>query len=238
MIGGLGLKPRISARDTLYLATATADAQSIVGEVTTNHALFRPPLNQGDEGTCVGHAAQYHLEAAPVIQVGRRPTAEPNRLALELYDAGYRYEYGLPADAPVDRGAGLYLDSGMHALRDRALIAAWRHALNPDDVIRLLAGVDAAGNRLGTPIILGIPWFASMDATPESGLISVDPASGLRGYHAICLLRYSKPADTVSFPNSWGRDFGRYGWGRLARRDLYALFDHFGHGIIAYETRR
>lgn len=236
--GGLGLKPRIMPADHLFLATATPEAESIVAEVTTNHALFRPPLNQGSEGTCVGHGCQYHLEAAPIIQVGRRPIAVPNAVALSLYDESYRFENGLGPEAPVDRSAGLFVDSAMHVCRSRGIVKEWRHALNPDDVIRMLAGVDANGKKLGTPILLGIPWFSSMDRVPTSGIITVDPGSGLRGYHCVCLLRYNKATDRVSFPNSWGTLFGHGGWGSLSRRDLYVLFDNFGHGIIARETRK
>jgi hypothetical protein len=235
MANGLGLLPYQPPTDQLYPLAAAPRFQAAVALRTVRWPLFRTALHQGSEGTCTGHAGQVYLEAAPIVQVGRRPVGSPNQVALELYDAGWLIENG---NGLPDRSTGLTLDSLFKVMRDWGYVAEWRHTTDPDEVIRWVGGADETGRAVGGPMIVGVPWFASQDSPDVDGTVHVDPGSGLRGYHAVTVLEYHAGRDEVIFANSWSAAWGARGYGKFSRAALHTLFGHYGHAVVASEIRR
>lgn len=234
---GLRLQPHRVNTDAQFLLRTAPDSplDRYVRMANVTHVLFRPPLDQGSEGTCVGHAGQIFLESAPVIQLPRRPQGQPNAYALDFYDRAWCIDGNGPG--PVDRSTGLTLDSLFRIFRQDGYVTEWRHTFEPDEVIRWVGGVDSLGKPIGGPLVLGIPWFQSMDGAGPDGFVRVIPSSGLRGYHAICVRRWDQRQGGLWFVNSWGRRFGRLGHGFLPGEGLVAAFQHFGHGVTALEKR-
>lgn len=241
MVGGLGLIPQthLKASDQRFMLSDEPMYKAIDHRGTVSHTWTRTCLNQGNEGTCVGHSDQEFLEAAPINQVGRRPIRQPNRLALSIYDEAWRLENNRGPNDPVDRSTGLMIDSSMKVLRSRGYIEAWVNEFDADNVIRFVGGLDAKGKPCGGPAVIGIPWLNSMDHPDAKGIVRVDFSSGRRGYHAVCMLKWDEQTGMAGLPNHWGAAWGLNGWFHIAGEDLVRMFrDHYGHACTAREIRR
>ena len=68
----------------------------------------------------------------------------------------------------------------------------------------------------GYPVVCGIKVFRSFFSTPTNGMVPM-PEQGERYYggHAILILGYNKKLNKFKFLNSWGRNWGKRGFGYL-----------------------
>lgn len=240
-VGGLGLLPQthLRASDVRFALSDDPMYRAIDHRGTVSHTWARSVLDQGNEGTCVGHSDQEFLEAAPICQTGRRPKAVPNRLALSIYDEAWRLENNKGLNDPVDRSTGLMVDSSMKVLRSRGYLQAWVNEFDADNVIRFVGGLDKKNKPAGGPVVIGIPWFSSQDRPDPKGVLTINPSSALRGYHALCALKWDERSGMLGLPNHWGPDWGLNGWCWIAGEDLRLMFrDHYGHACTAYEVRK
>ena len=78
-----------------------------------------------------------------------------------------------------------------------------------------------------SPVVIGIPWFASMDQPASgNGMLTVDPASGVRGGHCVALPAFD--GHRYRLQNSWGTGWAANGSGYLAPTDVQTLLDQGG----------
>lgn len=155
-------------------------------------------LNQGDTGTCVGHAAAHWVEDGPVTHTG---TIDPFALYREacLLD-----EYSDNDDGNVD--AGTTVRAVAKALANRGLIVEYRWAFSLDDV--RLAILE------GGPVILGVNWYNSFDDPQSNGdhlVVDLPATAWIRGGHAFEVNGYNSTNDLFRAKNSWGQDWGESG---------------------------
>lgn len=173
-------------------------------------------IDQGGEGTCVGHGGTNALLADP-----RPHYAFPEFATVEMAHQYARALY-LEATGDTTYQNGAYVRQVLDVMVRRGLGNYYRCASADDAVAALDHG----------PIIFASPWYNSMwDAHGVQGgsFIKVDPSSGLAGYH--CYLLTGKDLTGTEFEpwirmeNSWGPDWGTNGLARIRLNDLHILYD-------------
>lgn len=150
------------------------------------------PLDQGQEGECVGFSMAGELAAKPA--------------AYEVTDETGRKIFA--AARQIDRDAGRFYDSGATVI---AGAQACRRA-NYFSTFLWCFGIDATIDwivRKG-PVILGINWYDEMYEPKTGGLLQV--GGPIVGGHAIMANGYwpNHPqfGDVLVLTNSWGKSWG------------------------------
>jgi hypothetical protein len=235
---GLGWKQKEDPRNADHRLKALLPRREVPLKNVT-FPMFGYPLDQGQTGTCVGHAAKHWELTAPIIRTKRLgpPTAIDMYLAASKRD---EWHGGQPDTTLQD---GTSLTAVMLALRDDFhMISEFKWTDKVDEILQYLC-MDGANS-----VVLGLPWKASMFTTDENGFLHVDRNSEWVGGHALdgSLLRVAEPGH-IGGPNSWGRpaDFGklnkktgmRDGRWRLYLDDLHYLMGEGGDCVAAFEVR-
>lgn len=211
------------------------DARKYVPPNTTNIWPTLPPLplDQGDEGACVGFAWA-HLVAGEGFY--HKPPV------------GARGEIGYPTDSwarilyanaqMIDRAEGrnwpegASVLAGAKAVQNMGLIESYSWAFSIGEIVDTLINFG--------PVVLGIPWYYSMYETRADGLIDVD--TDLVGGHAIlaCGFWADHPyhGDLIIVRNSWGGDYGYNGIAYLKLDDAARLMSNQGEACVPVPTDR
>lgn len=232
---GLGWVPEERSEDEDFpIQTVLRDAKPVRHE-TIYRPMFNRPLDQGNEGTCVGFALKHSLLTGPVIF--GRPEDDPS--ARQLYLEALIYDRW-PNKTDMQRGTTL--DAGAHALRARGFNKEWRHTWNVDEVFDFVLGVNEAGEHVGGTMILGVPWYSSMWDTNDAGFLKVSGTH--QGFHAICASGGNAKEGWLWGPNSWGNKFGKRrkdgeqnGYWRIDIENMRKLFANRGHGVTFLQER-
>jgi hypothetical protein len=235
---GMGLIPAPDPQDIKYaLRLMLPELSTVVGRKTHHSAFFSVPLDQGSEGTCVGHGWKHWMMAAPTVS---RSNKEPS--AIQIYREAILLDEWTDNDWG-DMQSGTSLNAGAKALRARGLIDSWQHIYEAEEAIDFVAGVDATGKLVsGTPAILGLPWTESMWDTDAEGFLQVSGA--IVGYHCVAMTGWNERQGFARGPNSWGRTFGpvdrhgrKTGFWKLSGENLAKLFSMGGYGVTAIERK-
>jgi hypothetical protein len=186
-------------------------------------------LNQGREGSCVGHAWTGELIGSP--KPDNRVTADrANRYAFDLYRAAQRVDEW-PGESPTYEGTSVL--AGAKIVQSRSLIGEYRWAFSVEDVR------DAVLTE--GPVVIGIPWYSAMYNTRPSGLVEVD--GSLVGGHALLVYGYH-PGMRINgedwntryrvfrWRNSWSTAYGRNGSGLIRYEDLRDLLKGWGEACV------
>jgi len=204
-------------------------------------------LDQNAYGSCVSNAWTHSLTEDPVQHPEKRlldPALQPSyaKLGSKAYwcDAQGNYT-GIPVAAELyavrlydaihngvmepldpDRNDGCYTQHGGDVLVARGLLRAYYRVASAEAVLQ---AVLTQG-----PVVFASPWYRSMDDTHRdaqgTAWVDVDPATGLRGYHAYVI----DAADTTGttdrgrIHNSWGQEWGNKGSAWVTLDDLRILF--------------
>lgn len=193
--------------------------------VATRHAASIGILDQGQLGSCTGNAGVGAAYREPIVinagQVFTWKAYSPDETgAVALYSEATKLDGYAGTYPPTDTGSdGL---SVAKALQKAGIISGYLHAFTLQSALLQL---------MTTPLITGITWYESMFDPDFSGLLTVDPNSGVAGGHELCVDEYvpasgSAPA-MVGGPNSWGSMWGKGGrwymtvedWGTLLADD-------------------
>ncbi len=167
--------------------------------------------DQGREGACVGFAWSHELAAAPV----KVPT--DNELGLRIYREAQKIDQW-----PGEAYSGTSVLAGAQVAKSLGYIPEYRWAFGAQDVIDT---VGAYG-----PCVLGMNWYEGMFGPDESGFLR--PTGGVAGGHALVCLGLNLRGEYVTLHNSWGRDWGVNGRGRLAFGDLDRLLREDGDACV------
>jgi hypothetical protein len=219
---GLGRKPfRRDDRDWLY-RDATSHLLDAASDFFASKwwemhgADFR--LDQGAEGTCVGHALTNNFLAKPRPHV-MYPQFETVETSHQYARAAY---LAFTGDTSYQQGANMR-DAVDWALRE-GLVAAYYRCTSVPEITDAILGTG--------PVFFASSWYRSM-FSPYSGndneYVRVDPSSGYAGGHAYLLtgvdLEPTAGPPFVRMENSWGADWGRNGTARITLDDLAILYD-------------
>jgi hypothetical protein len=197
-------------RDRLFALRPLADARAAAAPTPRDEwQMIARPLDQGNEGTCVGHGWRHWMQCAPVVQ--QLPKSDP--LATQIYDLATLVDEWDGNER--DRQFGTSVRAGAQVLRGLGYINefAWEYTL--DGAIKWL--------QFGGPLVMGTDWYNSMRDTDTQGYLRVDPASGLAGGHCWVINGYDDELGLFRCINSWGTAWGRRGRFFLTRAGLSTL---------------
>jgi hypothetical protein len=217
--GGLGRLPAPDARDSGFPMRAAMRAAPTRTSYTW--AYFRQPLDQGDTGTCVGHAWRHWLETAPIICPRDR---EPRATTIYL-EAALRDPW--PDNDAGDLAFGTSVRAGAQALQARGHVGAYVWATDAGTVRDFVLTSGA--------VVLGTDWYERFDAPDRSGTVRID--GRVRGGHAYLCLGYSSARGAFRCLNSWGRGYGQNGRFWLPGEALEKLLADGGEACAAAEVR-
>lgn len=183
---------------------------------------LRPRLDQGEEGSCVGHGWAHELAAAP--------TVVPNithELAVSIYREAQRRD-----EWPGESYEGTSVLAGAKAVAAWGFLDEYRWAFSIDDVVDTLV---AHG-----PIVVGTWWLAGMWEPRPSGLLEVSGSKeGGHCYAGRGLLlkprlkgESRKLGPVIRFPNSWGEPWGVRGECFMRVEDFERLQDDDGEVCV------
>ena len=217
-----GLGARVSPRDPRdYTWRALAAARGYVAtEARAFYSMvdksFR--IDQGSEGTCVGHAITNVLLAGPTEHDAFPP--------FETEEKAHQYARALYLDASGDTTyqKGTWPGLACEVLRKRGTVGAYWRLLTVEDITEALL--------THGPVSMTVPWYVSMYyryvVYKDLGYyVRVRPESQHVGYHEIALtgvdLAPKEGPPFVRIQNSWGADWGSNGTGRILLSDLAKL---------------
>jgi hypothetical protein len=174
--------------------------------------------DQGGAPHCVGYAWAHWLEDGPVTHRGPAPVADPARL--------YRMAQCID-EWPGEDYAGTSVRAGAKVLHAEGFIEAYLWAFDAATVIDALLTVG--------PVVVGTDWYGGMSDPEPDGRLR--PDGPLQGGHAYLLDGVNLDTGRVRVKNSWGRDWGRRGFGWLDLDDLDRLIAAQGEACLAVEVR-
>jgi len=191
------------------------------------------PLDQGDDGACVGFAWTHELLTTPVrvdLSAVKLPPrnwpSDPAGFAFRSYYAMQRNDQWDGGDYPgaVDTYVGTSVVAGARVMRRLGFLPEYRWAESPDDVRRSLLTFG--------PCVAGFSWRESM-FEPESDRLEV--AGDVVGGHCVLLNGYD-PDRGYAITNSWGPGWGSNGTAWVSAAGLLRLFSD--RGEVAVPIRR
>ena len=176
-------------------------------------------LDQGQQGSCVGHAWAHELIARPVVVPGI-----DHATAVQLYYAaqGLDDEPGgeYPGASPHYEGTSVL--AGAKATQNAGYITEYRWAFGLDDLILALGH---AG-----PAVIGLDWYNDMFDPDADGLLHV--TGGIAGGHAILANGVSVRKRLVRLHNSWSSSWGVNGEAYIGFDDLAGLLKAGGEACV------
>lgn len=201
-----------------------------------------PILDQGDLGSCTGNAGTGWLgtdsggrTATAAVTISPAAAAASHgrfKAGAHVLDEAFAvalYSLATVLDGldgtypPTDCGS-----SGLgvaKALRTLGLASAYTHGFSE----RALATALQSG-----PVIIGIPWYFSMETPDASGRIRVDQGSGLAGGHEVEIAAYDHEGGRYWITNSWGTSWGIGGRAWITTADLAQLLQHGGDVTVPH----
>jgi hypothetical protein len=189
-------------------------------------------INQGSEGTCVGHGTTNLLAGEP-----RMHTTFPSFADIDVaHDFSRKMYFDITGDTTYQRGA--YPRDAMDWCVRKGYASAYYRLASADEVVDYLLNHGIVG--------FASPWYNSMwNVASNWGYkklpyLKVDPASGIAGYHWYTLSGIDTQPEDGRAPrarqwNSWGGEWGLNGCAAIALDDLPILYD--GDAWVLTEER-
>jgi hypothetical protein len=185
---------------------------------------MRSSFDQGNTGTCGGHAAKAFLLTSPVVQT--KPDEAPTR--WDLYRAAVAIdewtandgESSLPdGDPRLEFGTSTL--AIMKALQSFGFVDRYEWASDVDTISRFIRSQKTRhGDVLpedvrGGPVIFGTNWYSSMSSPDAEGYLRITPNARLVGGHLYLLDYANANAGYFEVRNSWGTGWGGWMTGRV-----------------------
>lgn len=211
---GLGRRQAPDERDRAFLL------KEILPEPTRDYRYWwarGAQLDQGNTGTCVGHAWAHYIEDGPVTHKG---TIDP----FQIYDRATELDEWQGNEG--DRYFGTSVRAGVKALAEKGLVTEYRWAFTLHDVVQTLL---TAG-----PVVVGTDWHQSMSTPDPDGFVR--PDGNVVGGHAYLLNGVSVRTRKFRFKNSWGTSYGFSGSAWICFEDFEPLFKAQGEACLAIEA--
>lgn len=188
---------------------------------SVKHFINIPTLDQGDLGSCTGHAGTYNIAGDAFWAAGatvlKQDATIDHQYAVGLYSDATKLDPWPGQYEPEDTGSdGLSIAK---ALLTRGLISGYQHALS------LAAALTALSER---PVIVGTSWLEGMYSVNAEGLMNV--SGEVLGGHEYVLDELDTVKQRVGMRNSWGPGWGLNGRAYMTYADLAKLLDRTMQG--------
>ena len=228
---GFGRRFVIDDRDRNFLMRRMLpDARALALPTRKTWGINPTALNQGQTGTCVGHAWRNFLRCAPMRTERQGPSAFDIYRSAVLEDTMSQNddEAQLPdGDGGLDFGttvrAGAEAVTGLGHLKSYV----WAFDLQPAIEWVLTQG----------PVVLGTNWYSSFMNPGADGLVRITPNARVEGGHAYLLRGVDTRKALALCTNSWGDDWGVSGNFCLPFRVLERLIHEDGEACSAVQKR-
>jgi hypothetical protein len=187
-----------------------------------------PALDQGNEGSCVGHGHGARVKGTP----DAHPEVDHD-WCRRLYKQAQEVD-----EWPGSSYEGTSVLAGAKVLKAGGLYESYAWSFGIEDTLRAIG-------YLG-PVVLGINWLESMMATRPSGLLEVSGnvagghcilARGVR-LHAVLPGESLQPLEVVRLRNSWSPAWGIGGDAFIKVDDLEQLLQAEGEAMSPIEPQQ
>lgn len=181
---------------------------------SVRHDVHIPILDQGNVGSCTGHAGTAAIASGEFWTAGRlvvkADAQSAHAYAVDLYSQATELDPWPGQYVPDDTGSdGLSIAK---ALQQRGLISGYQHALSLQDALAALAG---------QVVMIGSSWLAGMFDPGPDGRLTVSGA--VAGGHEYALDEIDCERQRVWIRNSWGEGWGISGRAWMTWADLERL---------------
>ncbi len=228
---GFGRRFVADPRDRNYLMRRLLpDARTLTLPTRKTWGITKTALNQGNTGTCVGHAWRNFLRCAPIRTVSADPSA------FDIYRSAVSKdqwsdnddEINLP-DSHSGLDFGTSVRAGAEAVTGFGLLKSylWAFELQPAVEWVLTEG----------PVVLGTNWYSSFQRPDKEGIVRISENASVQGGHAYLWRGVDTRRALARCSNSWGDDWGRSGEFLLPFRDLERLIHEDGEACSAVQQR-
>lgn len=185
---------------------------------SVRHNIQIPVMDQGNLGSCTGHAGTNVLASGSFWTAAQAPliaAGDPHSYAVGLYSDATRLDPWPGAYEPDDTGSdGLSIAK---ALQGRGLISGYQHAMSLQDALAALA------ERV---VMVGTNWLGAMFEPTPDGQLTV--SGSVEGGHEYALDELDVARKRVWMRNSWGSGWGIEGRAWMSWDDLGQLLDADG----------
>lgn len=179
-------------------------------------------LNQGSEGSCVGHGCGHELLARPAeadaMVVTHKYAREQIYWAAQKKDDWPGGSY--PGAKPFYEGTSVL--AGVKVVCDLGWCDSYRWSFGLQD---LILGVGHAG-----PAIMGLAWYEGMMRVDIKGYIH--PQGPLGGGHCILCKAVDIKREKFTLHNSWGIEWGNNGDCFITFKDMERLLKEDGEACF------
>jgi hypothetical protein len=192
--------------------------------VADDFTIEIPVLDQGNVGSCTGHAGAATIASDTYWSTGKQflatgTAAECSRWAVALYSDATRLDPWPGVYEPEDTGSdGLSIAKVLHA---RGLISGYQHATS------LAAALTGLAERV---VMVGTTWMEGMYDVGGDGHMAVRGAP--LGGHEYVLDELDVTGRRVWMRNSWGEGWGMRGRAWMTWDELGALLADYGDCTI------
>lgn len=169
-------------------------------------------LDQGAEGACTGFGTAHMLSSTP------KATPMSEGLARKLYREAQKLD-----EWPGETYEGSSVTGAMKAAKQEGYVTRY---VWPRTAREVAVAVAYFG-----PVVIGVDWWTGMMTPDPLGVVHVEGRKV--GGHCVAVTGYNHKTDVFTFPNSWGEDWGKHGFGRISGADLDRLLGAGGDAALA-----
>jgi hypothetical protein len=212
----LGRHVHLDARSLAY--TVERDLGAMCTPIKARHwPRVIPIQDQGQTGSCTGHAGTSALGTAPLWDLtghtllSARDNGEDEVYALDLYEEATRNDPFPGSYPPTDTGSdGLTVAK---VLRTRGTIGSYSHATSAQGLLVALQH---------GPVMLGLPWYNAFFTPDRDHFIDMKGwgRSGVAGGHEVLICgldpnHRDAAGSVLTVANSWSTSWGDAGYFRM-----------------------
>lgn len=167
---------------------------------------------------CVAYSWLHFIEDGPVTHsyLTHAPVVDPEQLYNEAQEVD---------QWPGENYDGTSVRAGVKRLQHHDLVGSYFWAWDVDTVVEALLTTG--------PVVVGSWWHTNMYYPDDDGKITL--GGGRAGGHAYLLNGVNTERGIIRIKNSWGRRWGKNGYGYISIDDMGSLIDDDGEACIASE---